>query len=73
MAITTIDVVRNVVSGNETINNGSCVVFCPRTGAYKSVAATFQGSFTYNQLETKSTSRFDDIAYYNSITNSGTP
>ena len=72
MAITTVDVARNTVTSNETISNGSCVVYCPPTGAYKAIAATFQGSFTYNQLETKYTSRFDNINYYNSV-NGGTP
>jgi Pyruvate/2-oxoacid:ferredoxin oxidoreductase delta subunit len=72
MAVTTVDVARNAVTGNETINNGSCVVYCPNTGAYKSISATFQGSFTYNQLETKYGSRFDDVGYYNSV-NGGAP
>lgn len=64
MAITTTDVVTNVVSGNETIKNASCVVYCYRTGAHQALLSPFQGSFTYNQLESKYTHRFDDIAYY---------
>jgi Pyruvate/2-oxoacid:ferredoxin oxidoreductase delta subunit len=72
MAITTVDVVRNVIASKETISNGSCVVYCPNTGAYQAIAATFQGSFTYNQLETKYTNKFDNINYYNGV-NGGTP
>jgi len=72
MAITTVDVARNTVASNETISNGSCVVYCPPTGAYKAIAATFQGSFTYNQLETKYTDRFDNIGYYHGV-DGGTP
>jgi hypothetical protein len=72
VAITTTDVVTNVVSGNETIKNASCVVYCYRTGEYESLPSDFQGSATYNQLETKYTDRFDNINYYNGI-DGGTP
>jgi hypothetical protein len=67
VAITTTDVVTNAVSGNEVIKNASCVVYCYRTGEYESLQSDFQGSATYNQLETKYTDRFDNINYYNGI------
>lgn len=72
MAVTTTDVVTNVVSGNETIKNAGCVVYCFRTGAHQTLESTFQGTYTYNALEAKYTSRFDNIGYYNSV-NGGTP
>ena len=71
MAITTTDVVTNVVPGNEVIKNASCVVYCFRTGAYESATSTFQGSLTYNELEAKYTSRFDNISYYNAVDGGG--
>jgi len=72
MSITTVDVVTNAVNSNETIKNATLVVSCARTGAYNNLNATFEKSFTYNQIESKYTSRFDDIGYYNFI-DSGTP
>lgn len=71
MAITTTDVVTNVVSGNETIKNASCVIYCQRTGEYESLG-TFESTLTYDELEDKYTSRFDNIAYYNAV-DGGTP
>ena len=71
MPITTTDVVTNVVSGNETIKNASCVVYCFRTGAYQSIESDFQRSFTYGELEDKYTTRFDNISYYNAVDGGG--
>lgn len=71
MAVTTVDVVTNTTS-SETIKNASCVVYCFRTGSYQSLESDFQGSFTYDELETKYTDRFDNINYYNGI-DGGTP
>ena len=71
MAVTTTDVVTNVVSSNETIKNASCIVYCFRTGAYGSVSSTFESSFTYDELEDKYTSRFDNISYYNAVDGGG--
>jgi hypothetical protein len=71
VAITTTDVVTNVVPGNEVIKNASCVVYCFNTGNYGSVQSTFQGSFTYDELEDKYTSRFDNISYYNAVDGGG--
>ena len=67
MAITTIDVVTNVVSGNESVKNAYTIVSCTRTGSYNDLNASFEKSFTYNQLESKYTSRFDDIGFYHSV------
>jgi hypothetical protein len=64
MAITTTDVVTNVVSGNETPKNATCVVFCQRTGEYETLDATYETSIGYNALEAKYTNRFDDVTYY---------
>ena len=64
MAITTTDVVTNVISGNETPKNATCVVFCQRTGEFGSLNATYETSIGYNDLENKYTNRFDDVTYY---------
>jgi hypothetical protein len=64
MAITTTDVVTNVVSGVEVPKNATCVVFCQRTGEFETLNATFETSIGYNELESKYTNRFDNINYY---------
>ncbi len=60
MAITTTDVVTNVVSGVETIKNATCVVSCSPAGAYNTLDATFETSITYNALEGTYTDRFEN-------------
>ena len=62
MAITTTDVVTNVVSGVETINNGFVITTALRTGEYDNLGA-FDDSISYNDLETKLTHRFDTYLY----------
>lgn len=62
MAITTVDVVTNVVSGVETPKNATCVVFCQRTGEFETLNSPFETSLSYNFLEGKYTDRF-----YNNI------
>lgn len=67
MALTTTDVVTNVVPNNEAIKNATTVVNCYRTGAYNLSNATYQKSITYNAMESKYTGRFDDLGYYHSV------
>lgn len=64
MAITTVDVVTNVVSGNENQKTGTCVTYCQRTGQFNTIDPTYEKSIGYSALESKYTSRFDDITYY---------
>lgn len=64
MAITTTDVVTNVVSGVEVAKNATCVVFCQRTGEYESFDSTYDVSISYDGLEAWFTDRFDDVNYY---------
>jgi len=64
MAITTVDVVTAAHETSEEINNASTVVTCQATGEYDSSVAAFETSLTYNQLESKYTSRFDNVGYY---------
>jgi len=64
MAITTTDVVTNVVSGVETPKNATCVVFCQRTGEFETLNSTYETSIGYTDLESKYTNRFDDTTYY---------
>jgi hypothetical protein len=64
MAITTTDVVTNVVSGVEVPKNATCVVFCQRTGEYESLDSIYDVSIGYEALEALFTSRFDDVNYY---------
>jgi hypothetical protein len=64
MAITTTDVVTNVVSGVEVPKNATCVVYCQRTGEYETLDSTYETSIGYSALESKYTNRFDDITYY---------
>lgn len=64
MAISTVDVVTNVVSGVETPKNATCVIFCQRTGEFQKLDSEFETSLSYNFLENKYTNRFDKITYY---------
>jgi hypothetical protein len=79
MAITTTDVVTNVVAGNENIRNGVFVTTCFATGEYHTIDTgtdsnfvEFDSSLTYNELESLLTTRYDDISYYNAV-DGGTP
>jgi hypothetical protein len=70
VAITTVDVVRNVVSGVEVIHNGNIVTGCLKTGVYSiqtSGAMSDDNTITYANLETKLTNRFDNVSFYNSV------
>ena len=62
MPITTVDVVKNVVSGVETSNNGFVITTTLRTGQYQHLAA-FDHSIGYSALESKYTHRFDTYLY----------
>lgn len=62
MAITTVDVVTNVVSGVETSNNGYVIVTTLKTGEYKNLAA-FDHSIGYSNLENRYTHRFDTYIF----------
>jgi hypothetical protein len=62
MAITTTDVVTNVVSGVEIPKNATTVVYCLPTGSYKTLDAVYETSLSYNSLEGSYTDRF-----YNNI------
>ena len=72
MPVTTTDVVTNATPDSETIKNATTVVNCYRTGAYNLSNATYQKTVTYNAIEAKYTSRFDDLGYYHSV-DGGTP
>jgi hypothetical protein len=69
MAMTTVDVVTNVVSGNETQKTGTVVVCCQRTGTFNTIDPTYEKNVTYNTLESRYTNRFDDVTYYTIGTN----
>jgi hypothetical protein len=72
MPITTTDVVTNVVSGRETIQNGSAVVYCwpgrpiSGSGNYQASISPFEynKNYSYTANETRLTNRFDDVTYY---------
>jgi hypothetical protein len=72
MAITTTDVITNVVSGRETIQNGSAIVYCWRgvpisgSGNYQALVSNFEydKNYSYTGHETRLTNRFDDVTYY---------
>lgn len=72
MAILTTDVVTNVVSGRETIQNGSAVVYCwsgtpiSGSGSYQALISPFEynKSYSYDAIENSLEHRFDDVAYY---------
>jgi hypothetical protein len=69
MAVTTTDVVKNVVSGVENIHNGNIVTGCLKTGAYSiqaSGSSVIDTSMTYDNLQTKLINKFDSsVSYYN--------
>lgn len=79
MAITTTDVITNVVSGRETIQNGSAVVYCwfgtpiSGSGNYQTLISPFEyeKSYSYSNNENRLKNRFDDVAYF--FTGSGHP
>lgn len=64
MAITTTDVVTNIVSGNDYQKTGTVVVFCQRTGTFNTIDPTYEKNVTYNTLESLYGDRFDDVTYY---------
>jgi hypothetical protein len=64
MSVSTTDVCTNVVQDNTLIKNATTVVSCQRTGNFQTLDSFFEKSFTYDQLESKYTSRFDNITYY---------
>lgn len=64
MAITTTDVVTNVVSGNDNQKTGTTVVYCQRTGTFNTINPTYEKNVTYNTLESSYANRFDDVTYY---------
>jgi hypothetical protein len=64
MAITTTDVVTNIVSGNDYQKTGTVVVCCQRTGTFNTIDPTYEKNVTYNTLESLYGDRFDDVTYY---------
>jgi hypothetical protein len=72
MAISTTDVVTNVVSGREAIQNGSAVVYCwfgkpvSGSGSYQALISPFEynKSYSYDAIENSLENRFDDVAYF---------
>jgi hypothetical protein len=69
MAMTTVDVVTNVVSGNEAQKTGTVVVCCQRTGTFNTINPTYEKNVSYNDLESRYTDRFDAVNYYTIGTN----
>jgi hypothetical protein len=60
MAITTVDVITNVVSGVENQYTGSVIVSCLRTGEFSYTHPVFEKHISYDDLETKYTDRFQN-------------
>jgi hypothetical protein len=63
----TTDVVTYAVSGVGSvpdISNGTIVTMCFNTGTYSSATGVFETSYSYEELETIYTDRFDDVYYY---------
>lgn len=58
MAVTTTDVVTNVVNGVEIPKNATTVISCQRTGVSSKLNTTFEHSLGYTVLEGKYTNRF---------------
>lgn len=72
--VSTTDVVQNLDSSREVARNGSVVCSCLPTGRSYTIDTNTDGNFvsfdtslTYTELQTKYTSRFDDISYYNAV------
>jgi hypothetical protein len=72
--VSTTDVVTNPDISREVARNASVVCSCFPTGESFTIDTNtdtnfvnFDTSLTYAALETKYTSRFDDIAYYNAV------
>ena len=72
--VSTTDVVQNLDSSREVARNGSVVCSCLPTGRSYTIDTNTDGNFvsfdtslTYTALQTKYTSRFDDISYYNAV------
>jgi len=77
--VSTTDVVTNPDTTREVARNASVVCSCFPTGESFTVDTNtdsnfvrFDTSLTYNAIESRYTSRFDDIAYYNAV-DGGTP
>lgn len=69
MALTTVDVVTNIVSTSEVQKTGTIVVSCQRTGTFNTIDPTYEKHITYDDIESLYTSRFDNITYYTIGTN----
>lgn len=72
--VSTTDVVTNPDTTREVARNASVVCSCFPTGESFTIDTNtdtnfvnFDTSLTYSALQTKYTSRFDDIAYYNAV------
>lgn len=66
----------NIGANSGIIKNGTAIVSCLRTGVYNSLPSgkiSLDSSISNDAMFTKLNSRFDNIAFYNSITNSGNP
>ena len=77
--VSTTDVVTNPDTTREVARNASIVCSCFPTGKSFTVDTNtdsnfvrFDTSLTYSAIESKYTSRFDDIGYYNAV-DGGTP
>lgn len=73
--VSTTDVVTNPDTTREVARNASIVCSCFPTGKSFTVDTNtdsnfvrFDTSLTYSAIESKYTSRFDDIYYYNIVT-----
>lgn len=68
MAVSTIDVVTNAVSGIENIKNGVALVYCSKNGLTKTLTTYSYSDTTFSGIEARLTDRFDEVAYYFSPT-----
>ena len=68
MAISTTDVITPANTGSDNISNGNAIVYVQEDGLTTSLPTTsYVSNPTFSGVETKYTDRFDEIAYYNTV------
>ena len=68
MAISTTDVITPANTGSDNISNGNAVLHVTEGGLTKTLPTdSYVSNPTFRGVEAKYTNRFDEIAYYNTV------
>lgn len=68
MSISTTDVINPANTGSDNISNGNAIISCTQNGNTKIlITDSYASNPTFSGVEAKYTNRFDEIAYYNTV------